>query len=129
MGGKPGGVDKRAALRRLADERQRLEDLLDAADSPAKHDQRESLHELSFSDQHPADLATDTFERTRDLSILATIEAQLNDVEHALRRLEEGHYELCEACGRPIGAERLEAVPAARFCLEDQARKEREVQE
>jgi RNA polymerase-binding transcription factor len=39
--------------------------------------------------------------------------------------LETGKYGICEACGLPIPPERLEAHPAARFCLEDQQNIER----
>ena len=84
------------------------------------------LGELSSLDQHQADVGTETFDRERDLSILEQVEAELADVEHALRRLDEGTYGTCEACGRPISEERLEALPATRFCLDDQAVAERE---
>lgn len=77
-------------------------------------------------DQHPADLGTDTFEREKDQSILEGIEAELADVEHALGRINDGTYGVCEACGRPIDEERLEAMPAARFCVHDQAAAERQ---
>lgn len=77
-------------------------------------------------DQHPADLGTETFEREKDLSILEGIEAELADVEHALNRINDGTYGTCEACGRRIDEDRLEAVPAARFCLDDQAAAERQ---
>ncbi len=88
--------------------------------------QEELLGELSSLDQHQADVGTETFDRERDLSILEQVEAELNDVEHALRRLEEGTYGTCEACGRPINEDRLEALPATRFCIDDQAVAERE---
>lgn len=88
--------------------------------------EEESLSELSSADQHQADVGTETFNRERDLSIYERVEAELADVEHALHRLEEGTYGTCEACGRPIDEGRLEAVPAARLCLEDQAAAERE---
>jgi RNA polymerase-binding transcription factor DksA len=39
--------------------------------------------------------------------------------------LEKGSYGICEACGRPIAPERLDANPAAQFCLEDQQNLER----
>ena len=39
---------------------------------------------------------------------------------HALKRIDEGSYGTCEACGKAIGDDRLEALPAARFCLDDQ---------
>jgi RNA polymerase-binding transcription factor DksA len=86
----------------------------------------DSLGELSALDQHPADIGTETFEREKDLSIIERVEAELADVEHALRRLDEGTYGTCEACGKPIGDARLDAMPAARLCLDDQARAERE---
>ena len=86
----------------------------------------DSVSELSGHAQHQADLGTETFNRERDLSILEHIEAELSDVEHALHRLDDGTYGSCEACGRPISADRLEAMPAARFCLDDQALAERE---
>jgi hypothetical protein len=38
-----------------------------------------------------------------------------------LDRLARGQYGRCEHCGRPIPDERLEAVPATRFCADDQA--------
>jgi RNA polymerase-binding transcription factor DksA len=87
---------------------------------------QDSVGELSSFDQHQADLGTETFEREKDLSFLESIEAELTDVEHALRRLDDGTYGVCEACGKPIDEERLEAVPAARFCRDDQQQAERE---
>src|ERR1700738_2304227 len=77
----------------------------------------DSLAELSANAQHQADIGTETFNRERDLTILEHIDAELSDVEHALRRLEDGSYGICEACSLPISADRLEAVPAARFCV------------
>jgi RNA polymerase-binding transcription factor DksA len=89
--------------------------------------EEDSLAELSSSAQHQADIGTETFDRERDVSILEQVEAELADVELALRRLDDGTYGTCEACGRVIGDSRLEAKPEARLCLDDQARAEREV--
>lgn len=89
--------------------------------------EEESLAELSSSAQHQADIGTETFDRERDVSILEQVEAELADVELALRRLDDGTYGTCEACGRLIDDSRLEAKPEARLCLDDQARAEREV--
>src|SRR5439155_8210972 len=86
----------------------------------------ENLSELSAIDQHQADVGTETFEREKDLSILEQIEAELADVEHALKRLDDGTYGTCEVDGKPIPEERLEAMPATRFCLEHQVQAERE---
>jgi RNA polymerase-binding transcription factor DksA len=90
------------------------------------HDESEdeSTSELSHMAQHQADVATETFEREKDFSILEQVEAELADVDHALVRLDEGTYGTCEACGEPIGDERLEALPAARFCVTHQSEAE-----
>jgi RNA polymerase-binding transcription factor DksA len=89
--------------------------------------EEDSLAELSSSAQHQADIGSETFDRERDVSILEQVEAELADVEVALRRLDDGTYGRCEACGRPIDDSRLEAKPEVRFCLDDQAKAEREV--
>ncbi|MGQ0617796.1 MAG: TraR/DksA family transcriptional regulator [Acidimicrobiia bacterium] len=60
-------------------------------------------------------------EARRGLSILEQIEAEFADIDRALERLDRGTYGRCEACHEPIGDERLEALPAARFCLRHQA--------
>src|SRR5262249_43951305 len=115
-----------AARRHLQDERVRLESLKETFDGEHldTETENENVSELSDMGQHQADLGTETFEREKDFSILERVEGELADVEHALRRLDEGTYGRCEACGKPIDDDRLEALPAARFCLEDQARVE-----
>jgi len=51
--------------------------------------------------------------------ILEQVDAELADVERALRRLDDGTYGVCEACGEPISPARLESSPAARLCAHD----------
>jgi len=54
-----------------------------------------------------------------EVRVVATsLQEQLDDVEHALRRLDEGTYGTCETCGEPIADARLEAMPATRFCIQ-----------
>jgi len=120
------GAPQDAMRARLHEERARLEGVRGGLDDDNLVDQteQESLSELSSVDQHQADMGTETFEREKDLAILEAIESELADVEHALRRLDEGTYGTCEACGRPIDDERLQALPAARLCRDDQERAE-----
>jgi DnaK suppressor protein len=120
-------MDSADARRHLEAERERLAGVRagfddEGLDSTAS----DSVGELSAIDQHPADLGTETFEREKDVSIIEQVESELADVEHALRRLDEGTYGICEACGKPIGDARLDAMPAARLCLDDQAQAERQ---
>src|SRR5262245_21839442 len=111
-------MDTDLARQRLADERQRLDGVRSTFDDAGLGDQSESesTGELSSCDQHQADMGTETFEREKDLSILEQVEAELADVEHALRRLDDGTYGTCEVCGKVIPEERLEAMPATRRC-------------
>jgi RNA polymerase-binding transcription factor DksA len=120
-------TDSEDARARLEQERHRLEEVREGLDGLSDESERESLSELTSADQHPGDIGTETFDREKDLSILEQVEAELADVAHALERLDDGTYGTCEACGQPIGDERLEAVPAARFCVKDQALAETEV--
>jgi DnaK suppressor protein len=49
----------------------------------------------------------------------------LIQVQDALKRIEDGTYGKCTRCGRQIEAARLEAVPWAAYCLEDQEKQDR----
>lgn len=69
-------------------------------------------------DEGFADAAQATSERSKVLSMVENLQQRLRDVEAALGRVERGVYGLCERCGKPINPERLEVVPAARFCIE-----------
>src|SRR5262245_64520438 len=64
-------------------------------------------------DQSPADGGSDTFEREKDLSILEELEAELAELEAALRRIDDGTYGIDEVTGAPIDPERLDALPAS----------------
>jgi DnaK suppressor protein len=43
--------------------------------------------------------------------------AELQAIESALERIERGEYGACRACGKRIPSARLQAMPAAEFCL------------
>lgn len=115
-------ADKARTL--LTEERERVSSALEGVEADVES-QRESTHELSFMDQHPADVATETFEREKDMSIQDSLEHQVDEIDAALERVDEGTYGKCQQCGRDIGDERLVAVPATRFCLEHQAEQDR----
>ncbi len=87
-------------------------------------EQFESGGEISTVDQHSADSASEESQRAVTLSMLEQLEAELNDVEIALKKLDDGTYGICEASGAKIPEERLEAVPTARYTVEEQAKRE-----
>jgi RNA polymerase-binding transcription factor DksA len=115
-------VDADDARQHLQSEHERLQRLRAGFEGEHLRDESsdESTSELSHLAQHAADVGSETFEREKDLSILEQVEAELADVERALRRLDDGTYGTCEACAGHIGDERLEAHPAARFCITHQ---------
>jgi DnaK suppressor protein len=49
----------------------------------------------------------------------------LVQVQDALKRIENGTFGKCTVCGRPIEPARLEAVPWAAYCLEDQEKQDK----
>ena len=119
-------MDKATASKRLEEERTRLQGIRDDLQRERAEATSDTGEELSSFDQHPGDVGTETFEMERNVSLLEQVENELEEIETAFGRLERGEYGRCQACGRPIGDERLEAMPAARFCIEDQAKAERE---
>jgi RNA polymerase-binding transcription factor DksA len=121
-------MNEKKARALLEEERSRLERVLAGlqADELTIADAA-SIAEQSSYDQHPADIGTEVFEHEKNQSLLEQVMSELAEVEQAFQRLESGAYGICQACHEPIPAARLEAMPAARFCVADQARAEREV--
>jgi DnaK suppressor protein len=73
--------------------------------------------QLSADDSF-ADSAQVAAEQGENRALAAELRDQLNDVERAIAKLDDGTYGQCEVCGQPIGDTRLEAMPAARFCID-----------
>lgn len=90
-----------------------------------RDDLRRQLAELGFGDAggldydpNFADSSQVTAERG-EAEVLATkLRETLADVETALGKLDKGGYGVCEGCGQEINSARLEAMPAARYCIE-----------
>lgn len=49
--------------------------------------------------------------------IMDKLEGQMEEVDAALKRIEDGAYGICEISNHPIEQERLEANPSARTCI------------
>ncbi|HEX9774841.1 MAG TPA: TraR/DksA C4-type zinc finger protein [Actinomycetota bacterium] len=64
-----------------------------------------------------ADSAHSTAELGKTLILIERLRAQLRDIDHALKRMDEGGYGTCERCGNPIPEERLEALPYSTLCV------------
>jgi DnaK suppressor protein len=82
------------------------------------------LSELGFGDggglhydPNFADSSQVTAERGEAGVLAGQLQETLDEVALALGRLEDGSYGRCEVCGEAIQPARLEAMPAARFCI------------
>ena len=89
------------------------------------------LKELGFANEGDTGLSYDsnfadssqvTAERGEAERLATELRDSLEEVDAALERLGAGNYGVCEVCGKPIGEARLEAMPAARFCIVDAAK-------
>jgi RNA polymerase-binding protein DksA len=74
------------------------------------------------TDNHLGDTATAMYDRELDDGLEEGARETLAEIEAALQRIEDGTYGICEVCGKPIGAERLSAIPWTRLCIDDQRR-------
>jgi RNA polymerase-binding transcription factor DksA len=107
-------VDADDARERLSSEQARVEGLIEGLKSELGTSENDDISELADYDQHPADTATETFEREKDLSILEQLENELAELQAALERVDAGTYGIDENTGEPIDPARLDAFPTAR---------------
>jgi RNA polymerase-binding protein DksA len=88
--------------------------------------------ELSEEVEHPrvahgaqTAAATEVSESQRGQQLRQREELHLGLIEGALRRIDAGGFGVCQACGKTIALERLEALPWAQDCLDCHAKKRR----
>ena len=94
--------------------------------STAETDLNEFLKEpIDGAGDDQADAGAKSFEREHELSLVAGARTGLEQNQHALDRLEDGTYGVCESCGNPIGKLRLQAYPRATLCMSCKSRQER----
>ena len=77
------------------------------------------------SDATLADEVPLAVEREKELTLRRSLQRRLLDVQSALRKIEQGTYGRCDACGQDISPQRLRAQPQASLCLSCQAKAER----
>jgi DnaK suppressor protein len=111
-------MDAGRASELLARERERVEREL-ASLSPT------SNGELSTYDQHLGDEASELYQEESDQGRRVRLVRELQAVERAEKRLQDGTYGLSVVSGKPIPDERLEAYPLAERTIEEQRRYER----
>ncbi|MFM9059367.1 MAG: TraR/DksA family transcriptional regulator [Planctomycetaceae bacterium] len=87
------------------------------ADAALRKTRSEASGDLSSMPIHMADIGSDAFEQEFTLSLMASEEVTLEQVEHALERIRARTYGTCEGCGGVIAKKRLEAIPFASLCI------------
>jgi RNA polymerase-binding transcription factor DksA len=90
-----------------------------------KRSAKDDAGDLSAYGQHMADAGTDTFDRDFALSMVASEQEALSEIDAAIKRVHDGTYGICEITQKPIAKERLLAVPFTRYSAEAQKDLER----
>jgi DnaK suppressor protein len=72
--------------------------------------------DLSNAPMHLGDMGTDEFLQDINATLMENEDYLVNEAREALRRIDAGTFGRCEECGQQIPAERLDALPYARFC-------------
>ena len=76
------------------------------------------LTELAVGDRDGDGSGSDQDTR---IALITSSRRALSETAHALRRMAQGTYGVCEHCETTIPAERLEILPHTRFCAPCQA--------
>jgi DnaK suppressor protein len=76
------------------------------------------VQKLTGIDDNFADSASATTERAETLAVIEQARERLGDIDHALKRITDGTYGVCERCGNLIATPRMEARPTSRYCVE-----------
>ena len=112
-------MDPKRAQELLDRERERIETELRALRPDGDRD-----GELSGVDQHNADAGTELFDNERDQSLRERLRRELEALDRAQQRLDDGTFGISVESGEPIPDGRLEAVPWADRTADEQARLE-----
>lgn len=105
--------------------------LLDRKQDLLKH----TLQEDADVNELRRDRSADPFDmagNATSLELMATLgnneRRELAEIDHALGKIEDGTYGICEVSGELIGEMRLEAIPTARYTMQVQQERERNPQ-
>ena len=78
----------------------------------------DATERIEVASMHLADAASDQAEHDLELANLSAKQDVLYEIEQAMHRIQDNTYGICEASGKPIGGERLRAIPWTRFSEE-----------
>jgi DnaK suppressor protein len=78
----------------------------------------EAATDVATDDEHDPEGHTIAYERQQVAGLLRDTRSYLVEINSAVGRVDAGTYGTCESCGVIIGDDRLDALPAARTCIE-----------
>jgi len=81
-------------------------------------------HGHGYTGGDEVDIATARQDQMNRHKLIERARQQLNEINAAIQRMQNGEYGYCEETGEPIGWRRLQANPTARLCLDAQQRRE-----
>lgn len=93
-----------------------LSQLEEGRDGSEGENLRDYLKELSVIDNHPADIASEDYQRNLDASFQEMNEHLLDKIQGAIARIDRGEYDICRECGGIISPQRLQALPYVDTC-------------
>src|SRR5690625_7894606 len=79
--------------------------------------QTDAVGELSSYDNHPADMATELYERGKDITLNEHTKQELEDINEALHAIDERTYGICKVCSLDIHLEPLSAMPTDKIYI------------
>ncbi|MDQ6899524.1 MAG: TraR/DksA C4-type zinc finger protein [Candidatus Dormibacteraeota bacterium] len=85
----------------------------------------ETVGDVVTRDPEDTEFASVLSDREVGENLVQLLEENREQVEHALDRMNQGTYGVCEDCGKQIPAERLRFRPEATRCVDCQARFDR----
>lgn len=107
--------------KKLLSEKEEAQDRLNANQEYIRDSNiKEDLSELSSYDNHPADTASELFEKEKRYALEKHSAGYLQNIEDSLEKIEDGSYGVCDFCGKDIGFERLDVQPTAKLCIDCQ---------
>jgi DnaK suppressor protein len=85
----------------------------------------DGYQEMLATARDEEDQATVSLMAETNLTLLGPKRQELEAIEEALLRLENGAYGFCEVCGQPIQPRRLEIMPEASLCRDCASQREK----
>ncbi len=101
----------------LLKEREKILKGIDYGTGQIATTQTEASGDLSAYANHMADQGTETEKRELSSLNISRQRETLFSIDHALRKIAQGRYGICEKCGKLIEKRRLKIIPYARFCI------------